>query len=38
LIQRDESIPEHLDTLLDSLTDLKSKTDDAEKSQADIVM
>lgn len=37
MIQRDESQPEHLDTLLDALTNLKSKTEDQEKATAEIV-
>lgn len=34
-IQRDESVPEHIDTLLDALTQLNTNTD--QKSTADIV-
>jgi RAT1-interacting protein len=37
MVQRDESTPEHLDTLLDAISDLKSKADDQEKATADIV-
>lgn len=37
MVQRDDSISEHLDTLLDSLTDLKNKTEGSDMPQADII-
>lgn len=37
MIQRDESIPEHIDTLLDALTNANAKQPDDNQTTADIV-
>lgn len=37
MIQRDESIPEHIDTLLDALTNANAKQPDDSQITADIV-
>lgn len=37
MVQRDDSISEHLDTLLDALTHVRNQTEDKDKTTADFV-